>query len=263
MPSCLHLFATNATTNWKMDVILPLKKVGATVAPTGRCSKRARLPFVDPFKSSFVTEATTNWNFELVPIVLLEVEWGSIVSLWNVELGPIVLLEVEVVSIVSLWCNVELGPIALLEVEVVSIVSLECNAARRDERRSPLLWRSTDSGICHSCCREFSFLDAFWSWNVTTLDTELRTEFDAIEAPSEPGGAASFVWVPIGTSVCSLVKSPFSGSISGSDCQVSICLSVYTCSFDDARTKSAQNGGIVAMPSWVEALFPTRSDFLS
>ena len=43
-----------------MDAILPLKKVGATFAPTGRCSKYARLPFVDPFKSSFVTEATTN-----------------------------------------------------------------------------------------------------------------------------------------------------------------------------------------------------------
>jgi hypothetical protein len=69
---------------------------------------------------------------------LLEVEVVSIVSLWNVELDPIVSLEVELVLIVSLW-NFELGPIVLLEVEVVSIVSLECNAARRDERRSPLL----------------------------------------------------------------------------------------------------------------------------
>ena len=34
-------------------------------------------------------------NFELDPIVSLEVELVSIVSLWNFELGPIVLLEVE------------------------------------------------------------------------------------------------------------------------------------------------------------------------
>ena len=42
-----------------MDEILPLKKVGATDTPTGSCS---RLPFVDPFKSLFVTDATTNLN---------------------------------------------------------------------------------------------------------------------------------------------------------------------------------------------------------
>jgi len=34
-------------------------------------------------------------NFELDPIVLLEVELVSIVSLWNFELGPIVSLKVE------------------------------------------------------------------------------------------------------------------------------------------------------------------------
>ena len=34
-------------------------------------------------------------NFELDPIVSLEVELVSIVSLWNFELGPIVLLEVK------------------------------------------------------------------------------------------------------------------------------------------------------------------------
>ena len=61
-------------------------------------------------------------GFELDPIVSLEVELVSIVSLWNFELGPIVLLEFEVVSIVSLW--VERVSIVSLEVEVVSIVSL-------------------------------------------------------------------------------------------------------------------------------------------
>ena len=34
-------------------------------------------------------------SFELDPIVSLEVELVSIVSLWNFELGPIVLLKVE------------------------------------------------------------------------------------------------------------------------------------------------------------------------
>jgi hypothetical protein len=43
-----------------MDEILPLNKVGATDTPTGSCSKCARLPFSDPFKSSFVMDATTN-----------------------------------------------------------------------------------------------------------------------------------------------------------------------------------------------------------
>ena len=42
-----------------MDEILPLKKVGATDTPTGSC---LRLPFVDPFKSLFGTDATTNLN---------------------------------------------------------------------------------------------------------------------------------------------------------------------------------------------------------
>ena len=60
MPSCVYLIATDSTTNWKMDIIVPSKKVGAADTPTGSCSKRARLPFVDPFKSSFVTDATTN-----------------------------------------------------------------------------------------------------------------------------------------------------------------------------------------------------------
>ena len=60
MLSCVYLFATNATNNWRMDEILPLKKVGAADTPTGSCWKCARLPFVDPFKSLFVTDATTN-----------------------------------------------------------------------------------------------------------------------------------------------------------------------------------------------------------
>ncbi len=73
---------------------------------------------------------------------------------------------------------------------------------------------------------------------------------DAIVAPSEFEEAALFVRVPntvFGTSVCSLMKSPFSGISSESDCQVSTCLLVCMCDFEDAQTTSVQYGGIVAV----------------
>jgi hypothetical protein len=43
-----------------MDEILLLKEVEAIDTLTGSCSKCARLTFVHPFNSSFVTDATTN-----------------------------------------------------------------------------------------------------------------------------------------------------------------------------------------------------------
>ena len=134
-------------------------------------------------------------------------------------------------------------------VEWAVIVSFKCNATRRDKRWSPLLWRSTESGIAHSFGWGLLFPDAFWSWNETTCNMDVCSDMYASTFPLEPlreDAGTLFVKVPnsmFGISVYSLVKSPISGVSSGSDCQVSTCLLVYTCNFVEERTKSAQNGG--------------------
>ncbi len=97
----------------------------------------------------------------------------------NFELGTIVLIDLS--------GSVELGTIVSLNVEWASIVSLKCNATRLDERRSPELWRLTDSGIAHSFGWGWSLRDIFWSWNETTRDADVWS--DVKDASLTPLGA--------------------------------------------------------------------------
>ncbi len=99
------------------------------------------------------------------------------------------------------------------------MVSFQCISTRRDKCLSPFLSSSTDSGICHRLAWGWSSQNEFWSWNEISCNTDWESGIDTDTTPSEPSeDNASCFWVPnamLEISACSLVKSPFPGSLVG------------------------------------------------